>query len=71
MGIWSGVITRNMSGTIEVEVIAESKGEAEEKIKENLRMGKYDQRLLDQVSFNAECEEDSVYDVREDYVHED
>ena len=66
MGIWSGVITRNVSGTIEVEVRAESKEEAEEKIKENLRMGKYDQRLLDQVSFNAECEEDSVYDVHED-----
>lgn len=66
MSTWSAVITRTTSGTIEVEVEAGSEAEASEKIKENLRNGAYDQRLMDAIAFNAECEEDQVHDLQEE-----
>ena len=66
MSIWSAAITRTASGTIEVEVEADSKEEASEKIKENLRNGLYDQRLLDEIAFNVDREDDEVYALREE-----
>lgn len=66
MSTWSAAITRTTSGTIEVEVEAASEAEASEKIKENLRNGAYDQRLMDAIALNAECEDDQVHDLREE-----
>lgn len=66
MSTWSAAITRTTSGTIEVEVEAGSEAEASEKIKENLRNGAYDQRLMDAIAINAECEDDQVHDLREE-----
>ena len=66
MSTWSAAITRTTSGTIEVEVEADSKEEASEKIKENLRNGLYDQRLLDEIAFNVDREDDEVYALREE-----
>lgn len=66
MSTWSAAVTRTTSGTIEVEVEAGSEAEASEKIKENLRNGAYDQRLMDAIAFNAECEEDQVHDLQEE-----
>ena len=58
--MWSAKITRKMSGTIDVEVEASSKEEAESIVKDKLRDGEYDQAILNELSFNAECEEDDV-----------
>lgn len=66
MSTWSAAITRTTSGTIEVEVEAASEAEASEKIKESLRNGAYDQRLMDAILFNAECEDNQVHDLREE-----
>lgn len=66
MSTWSAAVTRTTSGTIEVKVEAGSKAEASEKIKESLRNGEYDQRLMDAIAFNAECEDDQVHDLREE-----
>lgn len=66
MSTWSAAVTRTTSGTIEVEVEAGSEAEASEKIMENLRNGAYDQRLMDAIALNAECEDDEVYDLREE-----
>ena len=63
--MWSAKITRKTAGTIDVEVEASSKDEAESIVKEKLRDGEYDQKILDAISFNAECEEDEVHDVVE------
>ena len=63
--MWSARITRNTAGTIDVEVEASSKEEAESIVKEKLRNGEYDQKILDAISSNAECEEDDVHDVME------
>jgi len=66
--MWSAKITRKTSGMIDVEVEASSKEEAESVVKEKLRDGEYDQKMLDAISFNAECEEDEVHDVVESEV---
>lgn len=66
MSTWSAAVTRTTSGTIEVEVEAGSEAEASEKIKENLRNGAYDQRLMDAIAVNVECEEDQVHDLQEE-----
>ena len=58
--MWSAKITRKTAGTIDVEVEASSKEEAESIVKDKLRDGEYEQAILNAISFNAECEE---YDV--------
>ena len=58
--MWSAKITRKTSGTIDVEVEASSKEEAESIVKDKLRDGEYEQAILNAISFNAECEEDDV-----------
>ena len=58
--MWSARITRKTSGTIDVEVEASSKEEAESIVKDKLRDGEYDQAILNEFSFNAEFEEDDV-----------
>ena len=58
--MWSAKITRKTYGTIDVEVEASSKEEAESIVKDKLRDGEYDQAILNELSFNAECEEDDV-----------
>lgn len=63
--MWSAKITRKRAGTIDVEVEASSKEDAESIVKDKLRDGEYDQEILDAISFNAECEEDEVHDVVE------
>lgn len=64
MSIWSGVVTRHVSHSIEVEVEASSKEEAEKAIRENLEFGKYDQRLMD--TQWEDGENDEVYDIKEE-----
>jgi hypothetical protein len=60
---WSAKITRKTFGTIDVEVEASSKDEAESIVKEKLRDGEYDQDIVNAILSNVECEEDVVFDV--------
>lgn len=62
---WSAKITRKTSGTIDVEVEASSKDEAESIVKEKLRDGEYDQEIVNAILSNVECEEDEIHDVVE------